>query len=279
MEKAISMDFPLKGADQLGITAVGRSDTLPGHRYGPAVRPYYLIHYILAGAGEFTVDNISYHLHAGQGFLIEPNYRTVYIADDAMPWSYVWLGFAGDAAPWLVDQLAISEKNPVFNCGHSFELADCVNQVLQLKQQTPANHLRALSYLLRFLSYIAEGTTSDFRPGQVNPNPYVDAAIHYIATHLATATVDQVAGAVNIDRSYLAGLFKCELDLTPSEYLRNFRITTARHLLESSTLNINQVAAICGYAHPNSFARLFKQTYGLSPRQYRQQNRQRTADR
>ena len=90
MERAIARDYTVSSQIEIGLTSVGRSDTMPGHKYGPAVRPYYLIHYILSGSGIFKVDNVTYHLHAGQGFLIVPNCRTTYIADKETPWSYIW---------------------------------------------------------------------------------------------------------------------------------------------------------------------------------------------
>lgn len=273
MEKAISRDYAVSSNVELGLTSVGRSDTMSGHRYGPAVRPYYLIHYILSGSGIFKVNNVAYHLHAGQGFLIEPNYRTTYIADEETPWSYVWLGFTGKSAAAWIDQLNLSETSPVFNSDESYGLANCVNEILDLDSMTPENNLRALSCLFRFLSYIATGTIADVQQIKPKQNPYVTAAIHHVSHHLTTVTVDSLAQAVNVNRSYLTDLFKQNLDLTPSEYIRNFRITKARHLLESSELSIDQVAEHCGYQRTNSFTRVFKRTYGISPRQYRQQSK------
>lgn len=273
MEKAISRDYAVSLNTELGLTSVGRSDTMSGHRYGPAVRPYYLIHYILSGSGIFKVNNVAYHLHARQGFLIEPNYRTTYIADTETPWSYVWLGFTGKSAAVWIDQLNLSETSPVFNSDESYGLANCVNEILALDSMTPENNLRALSCLFRFLSYIATGTIADVQQIKLKQNPYVTAAIHHVSHHLTTVTVDSLAQSVNVNRSYLTDLFKQNLDLTPSEYIRNFRITQARHLLESSELSIDQVAEHCGYQRTNSFTRVFKRTYGISPRQYRQQSK------
>lgn len=272
MEKAISKDFMVNGKAPLGITSVGRSDTMSGHRYGPAVRPYYLIHYIIAGSGTYTVNRISYHLHAGQGFLIAPNYRTVYEADQDTPWSYVWLGFSGTSANQLVDQLLISASNPVFSNCHSFELADCVNNILHLKDGSTGSNLLALSYLLRFLSFVAQSAIDKHNVRPAQQNQYVNQAIMYLKENITTATVDVLAKEVNLDRSYLSNLFKKDLDLTPQEYIRNFRITKARHLLESSELTIEQIADLCGYRRASSFTRTFKQAYGLTPREYRKQH-------
>ncbi|MFQ9706533.1 MAG: AraC family transcriptional regulator [Limosilactobacillus pontis] len=272
MEKAIAFDYSPAKDSLLGITSVGRSDTMAGHCFGPAVRPYYLIHYILAGSGTFRVNGIDYHLHSGQGFFIEPNYQTYYFADELTPWSYVWLGFVGDYATALIKQLAISEQSPIFNNDHYYELADCVNQIIQHPLTSPAAELRANSNLLRFLSLIADSTVvSDYQSAQ--QNPYVDRAISYLAQHVATASADQLAQVVNLDRSYLSTLFKRATDLTPGQYIRNFRITKARHLLESSSLPIEEVAQQCGYDHANSFTRIFKRIYGITPREYRKQVR------
>lgn len=270
MERAVAFDYSPTKDSLLGITSVGRSDTMAGHQFGPAVRPYYLIHYILAGSGTFRVNGIDYHLHSGQGFFIEPNYQTYYIADKITPWSYVWLGFTGSYATELIEQLAISEQTPVFNNEHYSELADCVNQIIQHPLTNMSSKLRANSNLLRFLSLIADSTVvSDHQT--VEQNPYVDRAIAYLAKHITTASADQLARAVNVDRSYLSTLFKQTTDLTPGQYIRNFRITKARHLLESSAVPIEELAQQCGYDHANSFTRLFKQTYGMTPRAYRKQ--------
>ncbi|MBD7895600.1 AraC family transcriptional regulator [Limosilactobacillus sp. Sa3CUN2] len=272
MERAYTKNYAVDKMTKLGLTSVGRSDTLAGHKYGPAVRPYYLIHFILSGSGIFKVNNISYHLHAGQGFLIEPNFRTFYIADNQTPWSYVWVGFAGSDAQTLVKQLPISEGSPVFDSDKSYEMVDCVNRILKLDNKSLANKLYGLSCLLRFLSYVSAGTNGKVSIKGSQQNDYVKQAIQYISQHLETVSVDQLARVTNINRSYLSDLFKRELDLTPSEYIRNFRITKARHLLESSNISIDQVAEQCGYELTNTFTRLFKRAYGISPRKYRQQS-------
>lgn len=273
MENAIARDYADLTVAGIKLTSAGRSDTMPNHQYGPAVRPYYLIHYIIAGAGTFTVNHVDYQLHAGQGFLITPNCRTTYTADATTPWSYVWLGFTGQEATGLITHLGVSPATPVFASSHSYELVNCVNQILMLDETTAAKRLQTMGYLFQFLSYIAAGTVNLPQHGGGTQSHYVTQAIQHIRTHLTTVSVDELAQAVSVNRSYLTDLFKQELDLTPSEYIRNFRITNARHLLESTNLPIDQVAANCGYVRTNSFTRLFKRAYGISPRQYRQQSR------
>src|SRR5699024_12347726 len=64
----------------------------PNYQFGPAVRPNFVIHYILKGSGTFYVDNHSYHLNAGQVFVLFPEKQTTKKADSKTPWQYVWKG-------------------------------------------------------------------------------------------------------------------------------------------------------------------------------------------
>ena len=269
MEHAISQNFWTAG-EQLALTAAGRSDTMPRHTFGPAVRPYYLIHYVLAGAGTFTSDGITYHLHAGQGFLIVPNQQTIYRADQQTPWSYVWVGFTGSMAPYLIDQLQISPTEPIFGETDRTTLVKCVNQLLQLEAHPHGQaELSALRYLLEFLSTVAQAPA--VIPNELTPmSDYIQKSITYLSHHLDTVTVPKLAAAVGLNRSYFSQLFSNATGQTPSTYLQNFRLTTARHLLESTDLTINEIAERTGYQHPQTFRRAFKATFGLSPRTYRQ---------
>ena len=58
------------------INFAGQEKCSPGHRFGPAIRPCYIIHYILSGKGKFFCDNVEYDLCENQAFLIEPNAMT-----------------------------------------------------------------------------------------------------------------------------------------------------------------------------------------------------------
>ncbi len=69
----------------LNLYHCGSENCAPGHSYGPAIRDHYLIHYILDGKGFFQVNNKTYHLKNGQGFLICPDIITYYEADKENP--------------------------------------------------------------------------------------------------------------------------------------------------------------------------------------------------
>ncbi|SMF04414.1 GlxA family transcriptional regulator [Desulfovibrio gilichinskyi] len=69
-------------------------------------------------------------------------------------------------------------------------------------------------------------------------------------------------------RSFLRR-FKRTTGHTPVQYLQQLRIESARHLLEVSNMNIEEITERVGYENGSSFRRLFKKKTGLTPLEYR----------
>ena len=63
------------------------------HSYGPAVRNYYMLHFILKGQGHYYLNNKHYKLNENQCFLTEPGTVTLYKAEPTNPWTYTWICF------------------------------------------------------------------------------------------------------------------------------------------------------------------------------------------
>lgn len=59
------------------------------------------------------------------------------------------------------------------------------------------------------------------------------------------------------------------IEIAPRDYLRNRRMETARHLLETTDLSLSAVAAHIGLSNASHFAQVFKANYGFTPTDYR----------
>ncbi|EJW95353.1 transcriptional regulator, AraC family, partial [gut metagenome] len=82
----------------------------PGHAFGPAIRPHYLLHVILDGKGIYQKGGKTYHLEKGCAFLIPPMESTFYQADLEDPWTYAWIGFDGKACSDILAQTVFSDS-------------------------------------------------------------------------------------------------------------------------------------------------------------------------
>ncbi len=266
MEKAYKLEFKNQNSGELYLNTCGCSQTEPLHSFGPAVRPHFLIHFVLSGAGKFVVGGQEYPLKAGYGFLIEPNELTFYQADANKPWTYIWVGFSGSQAEEFLRKVGLSTKHPVFESDQSEELYETVKDMMEHNTYSMSNDIRRNGLLRVFLSIISENAMIPEKEEAENGNYYVHKAIEYIRSNYYTPIkITDVANYVCINRSYLYTLFKNSLDMTPQEFLSLFRITKAVQLLAVTSLSIESIAISCGYSDPLVFAKAFRKLKGLSP--------------
>ncbi|QUI24220.1 PocR ligand-binding domain-containing protein [Vallitalea pronyensis] len=85
-----------------------------------------------------------------------------------------------------------------------------------------------------------------------------------------TITQDMVCQQLRISKTTLYNTLTHQTSLSLTKYLRQLRMTKAKELLSTTSLRINQVAEEVGICDYNYFSRLFKKTYGMSPRQFKE---------
>ncbi len=271
MENSYFVEFPTMEIEDLHINNFGHSVTNPCHKFGPAVRNFYLIHYILDGQGEFFVNGNCYKLTKGQGFLIEPDYQTVYMSDAAKPWTYVWVGFSGKKAKDILNTIGICQDFPIFRCGEDLHPEKYVMDMLQHNNASSDDQFRQMAMLYLFFSALAKAN-KDKEHQTSNENLYVSHAIRYIQNHYSEPLqIEEIAQYVGLNRSYLSTLFKEHTGLPPIKYLQTFRLTKAAHLLSMTQLSIASIAFSCGYQEPEAFCKAFRHLSGISPSKYRVQ--------
>jgi AraC-like DNA-binding protein len=95
----------------------------------------------------------------------------------------------------------------------------------------------------------------------------------YIKCHLADSQLDatSIAKGVGLSVRYINNLFSKE-DASLMRYVAQQRLELSRRILTSSIYaqdSITLIAMRCGFNNMAHFSRVFKETYGLSPRAYR----------
>lgn len=251
----------------------GYAKCSPLHSFGPAVRPNYILHYIMEGKGKFLVNGEEYNLQKGQGFLIEPEVQTFYQADEEVPWTYLWIGFGGKKAEDYLRDLGLNKKQLIFQCGCGEELKQIVYSMLIHRKYTAANEYFLEGLLYTFFGTLKENMEIAGNAGEKDGNLYVRKAVEFIQNNYADSVrVKDIADYVGVNRSYLYTLFQDNLQLSPKEYLTNFRLTRAAELLQLTDLSVETVAMSCGYQDALGFSKIFKAKMGITPSAYRKEN-------
>ncbi|MDR1901061.1 MAG: helix-turn-helix domain-containing protein, partial [Treponema sp.] len=83
------------------------------------------------------------------------------------------------------------------------------------------------------------------------------------------------ASYVAISPNHLSTVFSQEMGETFTEYLTNVRIEKAKHLLAATGMKSVDIACETGFSDPHYFSFIFKKHTGLSPREYRQNSKER----
>lgn len=82
-------------------------------------------------------------------------------------------------------------------------------------------------------------------------------------------TLEDIAGLATMNSRHFLRMFKQVYQITPHQYLMDFRLKKARHLLESTQLSINDICLSTGLESVFSFSILFKNRFGLAPSHFR----------
>ncbi len=82
-------------------------------------------------------------------------------------------------------------------------------------------------------------------------------------------TLDDLAKTAHFSPTYLSRVFHQKMGMTVTAYITQVRIENAKYLLVNSTMEIQEVANYSGFRTTPHFNRVFKQSTGLSPMEYR----------
>lgn len=82
-----------------------------------------------------------------------------------------------------------------------------------------------------------------------------------------------VAKKLGVSTRQLRRIFKKHYGISPLDYLMRVRIYHAANMLNTSSMNITEIASSCGFYDSNYLSHQFKKTVGISPRQWRSQQR------
>lgn len=92
----------------------------------------------------------------------------------------------------------------------------------------------------------------------------------WIAQHYnVDAPVQAMAEHVGLAERSFKRRFARATGMSPLEYVHTLRLEEAKHLLETTTMPIEAVAAEVGYEDASFFGRLFRRRVELTPAKYR----------
>ena len=96
------------------------------------------------------------------------------------------------------------------------------------------------------------------------------AAQRYIEAHSAEKfSLQEMAGALFVNGSYLLRVYKQNTGMTPLCYHHQLRCEKAKQLLTQTDRSVSGIGEAVGFVSSSHFSHIFKKTVGCTPSEYR----------
>lgn len=98
----------------------------------------------------------------------------------------------------------------------------------------------------------------------------VTACIEYIYAHIKErVTIEDLSAHTGLSASYLSRLFKDEVGISVSDYIREKKIEKAQNLLKFCDYSLIEIANYLSFSSQSHFIQVFKKLVGMTPKKYR----------
>jgi len=80
---------------------------------------------------------------------------------------------------------------------------------------------------------------------------------------------EDIAGRINIHPDSLSRIFKKEVGVNLSEFIRDIRLQYAACYLLTTTMNVREIIHYVGYQDSKNFYKAFEEKHNMTPAEYR----------
>ena len=153
----------------------------------------------------------------------------------------------------------------------------CVVRQMRIRQQQTQELIKEIERLKEEMSEKpTEAETEDVSASDVpdEDRQFLMRVIEVVNEGMATGQigVEQIASALNMSVQTFRRRLQSAAGETPKAFVSAIQMEKAGKLLKDNpALPVLQVASLCGFEEASSFTHTFKRVYGMSPKQYREQ--------
>jgi len=237
-------------------------------REGRALHHRYVLALALGAGATVYVDDHTIRLNAGEGLLIFPFQFHDYSepTSDNINWLFVTFDLADGDSQQLLRYRPFVITNSV---------RQLAGELIEAYLEPSEGELTSL--LLGLLLARVRQAPATFQSLNAAPSPpaLMLQVNHLVQRRSEIRTVHEIAQSLGISESHLRARFRASCGVSVCQHLRRLRLEKASGLLRLTTNRITEISDQCGFTSIYSFSRTFREAFGVSPRSYRNDNRQR----
>lgn len=248
----------------------------------------YEVYYLLDGERNYFIHSRSYRIHRGSLVFIgsEQIHKTTMARTPAHERILLEISeslvreLSEGFRPYSPEQTPFSESSGVLELTNAEqkETEQLLFQIMrEMGSKKPAyfQEIRALlEELLIFILRKSSLLSNNCPAICSSKHQKVNEVASYICTNFAEiSSLDQLSQHFYISKYYLCRIFKDVTGMTISQYVNANRIKAAEKMLLESSQSVIGIAAASGFESVTYFEKIFRESLGFSPVQYRKLNR------
>jgi len=270
--------------NEIRVRIFGRIAHNKGAWHNGQCSPNTTLLYCIQGAFDMSVGNENFHVEPADVLLIPPN--MFFVPLDGGACEYYVVSFS---ATTVTENVAKNKLNVTrritLNDGYAYRCKSDYTSMSEIQNFIKNTPLRVKNVLERADKLKPNETFSDqllldqlvkellIHLSNVNflkQNHRLTGILNYIEQNYSNAlSLSGISETFSLSESYIARLFKKELNCKPSEYINNVRISAAEELLLTTEMSVTEISAKVGYSDVYYFSKIFKRIVGTSPSKIR----------
>nr|WP_240343874.1 AraC family transcriptional regulator [Paenibacillus sp. SYP-B3998] len=224
------------------------------------------------GTGVLYIDNNQYHFAPGKSYIVPPGSSLCVQSDFDCETSYFLITFTTlQSKP---NDETVVYTHPIIP--NRYELsAYPFSRLIRLIEELYAGRdcssdIEWYTQQLRFMQLMGFVLEHNLRSDHsLSATHSVENTIQYLNRHyMENITVKQLVQLANVSQWQFTPIFQELTGKKPLDYLTDLRINHAKELLRSSDEPLREIAAKVGFADEYYFNRRFRNTAGITPKQY-----------
>lgn len=262
-----------KSNSDLSLYSAGYEECAPGYSYGPKIRSYHLMHFVLFGKGELHINEHIFQLSAGDVFFIPAGKVSYYKASEKNPWCYAWVSFLGiNSQMYLYQLMTSSDDIYIIHNLNTEKYKKQIFNILSLQDKSTSSYFQANGILFQIMGMLFKDVK--FQESSWKKGSIVDEVKYYLDINYAEKLkLQDVASFFGIHPNYLTRIFHEKYNISPKQYLLQLKLKKAQRLLTTTDLSVSVIASSLGFDDPLAFSKVYKKEFHLSPSEYRKQSR------
>ena len=245
------------------------------HLCRPNGRRDYQLIYILKGKYHVIINGKSFIAEKGNVILFKP--------DEVQDYSYYkkdlthayWVHFSGHECERIFSECNLSDVH-IISLSHTSEIEYLLGKLCyyyHLEGNQCASICNGL--LISVLGLVGHySQSSEIRYSRINSKnqALISSVVSRIKQNeIFEMNVAKCAEFCNMSPAHFTRKFKELVGVSPQDFITKSKLERAQQLLFYTDKSISEIAIEVGYNDPNYFSRIFKKTFQMTPKEYREQ--------